>query len=313
MALTIRQILIGLQLPEFGRDNMRAFIDYAAQHDLSAASNQEYSELIDYCFNIEVIDDIPEYDMSDFDNANRKTDNILAICKRERIGIIAYGSEGFPHQLLSVKCGGKETAPALLYYRGDIAKAASTQGIAIIGTRKATAEGVKDGEFFGHFAASHGLNVVSGLALGSDSAAHRGALSARGFTTAILAYGLGVTSPDNALLQRSIEIGGGLLLSEYPPMTERSYQTLVERNRLQAGLSQSVLLVQSDIKKGGSMHAVNTALEQRKCVFAIDYRNSSLANDRYTQGNTMLIAQHNAIGVTRDTAELILSPSEKDT
>ena len=306
MALTTQQILTCLLLPDFGRDNTRAFISYATEHNTTVSSNKELSELIDHCFDIEVIDDIPEYDTSDFDRANRKAESILSTCRRERIGISTYGSDNYPTQMLSVKCGGRETAPALLYYKGDIAKANSTPGIAIIGTRKATPEGVKDGEYFGNYASSHGMNVVSGLALGCDSAAHRGALAAHGFTTAILAYGLAATSPENAMLQRNIEMAGGLLLTEYAPMVETSWQTLVERDRLQAGLSQSVLLIQSNIKKGGSMHAVNAAIEQGKKVFAVDYRNTPLADEHYTQCNAMLINQHKAIAVTRNNAHIIL-------
>ena len=306
MALTTQQILTCMALPDMGRDNARALISYAAQHDIAAVTSKELSDLIDHCFDIEVIDDIPEYDVHDFDMANRKADGILTACHRARIGITTYGSADYPTPMLSVKCGGRETAPALLFYKGDLAKASTLPGIAIIGTRKATPEGMKDGEFFGHYAASHGMNVVSGLALGCDSAAHRGALSARGFTTAILAFGLGVQSRDNAMLQRSVEVAGGLLLSEYAPMVETSWQRLVDRNRLQAGLSQSVLLIQSNIKKGGSMHAVNAAIEQGKTVYAIDYRNTSLADEHYTQCNAQLINQRKAIAVTRDNASIIL-------
>lgn len=309
MALTSQQILTGLNLPDFGRDNMRSLIAYATEHNITVLTNKDLSELIDHCFDIEVVDNIPEYYTADFDKASRIAEKILDICRRKHIGITALGDPDFPHQLMSVKCGGKETAPVLLYYKGDIAKVNDRHGIAIIGTRKATPEGVKDGEFFGHFAAYHGLNVVSGLALGSDSAAHRGALAAHGFTTAILAYGLAVESRDNAALQLSIERGGGLILTEYEPLTASSYRTLVERNRLQAGLSQSVMLIQSNVKKGGSMHAINTAIEQGKNVFAVDYRNTPLSSEHYTQCNAMLITQGKATAVTRENAHILLPKS----
>ena len=209
MALTTSQILTCLNLPDLRRDNVRALIRYAIDHQIEVGTNQELSDLIDHCFDIEIIDDIPEYYSSDYDKARRVADDIQSVCKRDRIGIATHGSSDFPPQLLSVKNRGKETAPALLYYKGDLAKAVTTAGIAMIGTRKATPEGMKDGDFFGHFAASHGMNVVSGLAMGCDSAAHRGALSARGFTTAILAYGLSESTHGNDLLQRSIEMTGG--------------------------------------------------------------------------------------------------------
>lgn len=309
MALTTLQAVICQLLPDFWRNNTRALITYALEHGIAPSTTNELSDLIDHCFDIEVVDNIPEYDTSDFDTARRKADSIMATCRREHIGITTYRSTDFPTRLLDVKCGGKETAPALLYYKGDLTKVNSLPAIAIIGTRRATPEGINDGEFFGNYAASHGMNVVSGLALGCDSAAHRGALSARGFTTAILANGLAVQSRDNAMLQRSIENAGGLLLSEYAPLLPPSRLRLIERDRLQTGLAQSVLLVQSDIKKGGSMHAVNTAIEQGKPVFAIDYSDTPLANEHFTQCNAMLINQRKAIAVTRNNVHILLPQS----
>lgn len=179
-------------------------------------------------------------------------------------------------------------------------------GVAVVGTRRVTKEGYVDGEFFARFLAQKGCNIISGLAIGADTAAHSGALSVRGTTTAITAFGLDVTPRNNAYLLRQIVAEGGLLLSEYAPGTQECAATLVERDRLQSGLADAVLLVQSDDKKGGSMHAVRTAIENHKPVLAVDYRNTLLSGHPMAQGNLRLIREGKAIPVNRQSAQKVI-------
>lgn len=227
-------------------------------------------------------------------------------CTKQRIGITAYDDEDFPKQFRSLISRGKETCPVLLYYKGDIKKVCSLPGIAVIGTRRVTKEGYADGEYFARSLAQSGCNIVSGLAVGADTAAHNGALFARGVTTAITAFGLSVMPNNNAYLLRQIVAESGLLLSEYAPGVQESSTTLVERDRLQAGLADALLLVQSDDKKGGSMHAVRTALENRKPVFAIDYRNTRIARHPMVGGNIRLIEEGKAVPVDRQSLQKII-------
>jgi DNA processing protein len=306
MALTKEQVLTTLNLPEFGRRQALGLIKYAGKAKASIITDKELMELIDAAFDDGYIEDIPEYFLSDFTQCRAKAGRIMEDCSKQRIDITVYGDENFPQQFHSLIQRGRETCPVLLYYRGAIKKVCSSPGVAVIGTRRVTKEGYADGEYFARSLAQSGCNVISGLAVGADTAAHNGALWAKGVTTAITAFGLGVTPSNNAYLLRQIVAEDGLLLSEYAPNVQESSATLVERDRLQAGLADAVLLVQSDDKKGGSMHAARTAVENRKTVFAIDYRNTRIAGHPMVDGNVRLIEERKAIPVDRMSVRKII-------
>lgn len=306
MALTKGQILTALHLPEFGRERTLGLIQFVAKNVLSIATDKELMDLIDTAFDEGYVSDIPEYYLSDFIRCQAKAERIIEECAKHNIGITIYGDENFPLQYRSLIIKGKETCPVHLFYKGDIKRVCSMPGVAVVGTRRVTKEGYADGEYFARFLAQKGCNIISGLAIGADTAAHSGALSGRGTTTAITAFGLDVTPRNNPYLMRQIVVEGGLLLSEYAPGTQECATTLVERDRLQAGLADAVLLVQSDDKKGGSMHAVRTAIENCKPVFAVDYRGTHLAGHPMTQGNLRLIREGKAIPVNRQTAQGII-------
>lgn len=306
MALTKEQVLTALQLPDFGREQAWGLIQFASKNDLSISTDKELMDLIDTAFDEGYISDIPEYYPSDFTHCRAKAEHIIEECDHHRIGITMYGDEKFPRQYHSLIIKGKETCPVHIFYKGDIKRVCSMPGVAVIGTRRVTKEGYADGEYFARFLAQKGCNIISGLAIGADTAAHSGALSGRGTTTAITAYGLDVIPRNNTYLLKQIVAEGGLLLTEYAPGTQECAATLVERDRLQAGLSDAVLLVQSDDKKGGSMHAVRTAIENHKSIFAIDYRDTHLSGHPMVQGNLRLIREGKAIPVSRQTAQKII-------
>ena len=117
---------------------------------------------------------------------------------------------------------------------------------------------------FGAACAWSGFVVVSGLALGCDSAAHRGCLAAGGTTVAVLPCGVDrVTPVSNSQLGDAILNSGGCFVSEYPPGTPPSNFRFVERNRVIAALSQAVIVIAAEIKSGTS-HTVRFACEQNK-------------------------------------------------
>lgn len=306
MALTKEQILTALYLPDFGREQALELIRFSAKKDVSISTDTELMELIDTAYDKGYISDIPEYYLTDFTRCRAKAERIIEECAKHNICITIYGDENFPLQYRSLINKSKETCPVLLYYKGDIKKVCSMPGVAVIGTRRVTKEGYADGEFFAWFLAQKGCNIISGLAVGADTAAHNGALLAKGTTTAITAFGLDVTPRNNAYLMRQIVVEGGLLLSEYAPGTQECTATLVERDRLQAGLADTVLLVQSGDKKGGSMHAIRTAIENHKTVFAVDYRDTHLSGHPMTQGNLRLIREGKAKPVNKQTAQGII-------
>jgi DNA processing protein len=118
--------------------------------------------------------------------------------------------------------------------------------------------------------------------------------------------------PINDYLAERIIASGGALVSEYPIGTPVSFQNLIDRNRLQAGLSDAVILIQSDDKKGGSMHAVNVANENHKPTFAVQFDNERANLDKMTQGNIRLIREKRAAALTPDKVEDVIRAIEEN-
>lgn len=232
----------------------------------------------------------------DLEDAYKAANWIIKRSETEGVGVISFFDPEYPEILKGcVGEDGKLDPPLILYYRGDI-KALEKPGIAIIGTREPTANGEKAGIHFAGEFAKRGYNIISGLAIGCDTAGHKGALSVGGTTTAILANGLdwqSIYPKENLELAKQIVTNGGLLLSEYVIGQTCGRYGLVARDRLQAGLSLATVVVQSSIK-GGTMHAVNATLASNKPLFAVEYRYPSDYNQEKTQGNIMLIRDKGA-------------------
>lgn len=157
--------------------------------------------------------------------------------------------------------------PPLLYVQGD-PRCLSAPQIAIVGSRKATAAGTRIAFDLAVDLARAGIAVTSGLALGIDAAAHRGALHAGGQTVAVFGTGLGRVYPaDHLLLAREIAQRGALC-AELPPAAEVRAAHFPRRNRIIAGLSLGTLVVEADLKSG-SLITARAALEQGREVFAV--------------------------------------------
>ena len=236
--------------------------------------------------------------ISDYDliEANKSAKKIITHSEKENIGIITYYDSLYPDILRNCKDEqGKNDPPLVLYYRGDI-KILKTPGIAVIGTREPTPNGIKAGEFFASEFAKRGFNIISGLAIGCDTTGHKGALAAKGFTTAFLANGLDWESmypKENLRLAQDIVANGGLLLSEYQIGQSCGRYGLVARDRLQAGLAYATIVIQTGIK-GGTMHAVNATIASRKPLFVVEYRNPVDNSHEKVQGNLMLVREKGA-------------------
>lgn len=156
-----------------------------------------------------------------------------------------------------------------LYARGNLA-VLNHRRIALVGSRRASAQGVRDAHWFAQTAAASGLVVVSGLAVGIDAAAHEGALAAAaGRTIAVLAHGLDDVYPSrNRQLAARILDSDGLLISEYPDATPARPFQFVHRNRIIAALSEVVCVIEAGEKSGALITALE-ALELGKDVCAM--------------------------------------------
>ena len=138
--------------------------------------------------------------------------------------------------------------------------------LAVVGARRASREARSAAYAFSGFAAANGITIVSGLALGCDTAAHLGSLDSGGHTVAVLPCGLNFIAPtSNRPLAKRIQESGGLLVSEYSPETPPRPFRFVERNRVIASLSRAVIIMEAE-QRSGTMHTARFALEQRKAL-----------------------------------------------
>jgi len=158
--------------------------------------------------------------------------------------------------------------PPVLYLRGCIESLRLPQ-IAIVGARRATTAGLDNARAFAAELAGAGFAITSGLALGVDAAAHRGALQGEGATIAVLGSGVDRIYPlHNRDLAGEILSSGGAIISELPLGSSAEAKNFPRRNRIISGLSMGVLLVEAALRSG-SLITARLALEQNREVFAI--------------------------------------------
>lgn len=158
--------------------------------------------------------------------------------------------------------------PAVLWIRGD-ATLLSRPGIAVVGTRHPTPYGTGMAEVLSRDLAARGLVILSGMARGVDTAAHRGALAARGKTVAVWGTGIDVIYPkENKRLAEQILESEGAIISEYPMGTFPAPQNFPIRNRILSGMSVGVLVIEAG-ENSGTRITARCALEQNREVFAV--------------------------------------------
>jgi len=176
--------------------------------------------------------------------------------------VVAHGSESYPPLLRQIP-----DAPLLLYVRGDVS-ILSQHSVGMVGTRRPSAYGSSVAHRLAKDLAERQLVVVSGLARGIDSAAHRGALEANGKTVAVLGSGLNVIYPrENKGLADQIAHSGAVV-SEFPLGTGPTPENFPIRNRIISGLSLGVVVVEA-AEYSGSLITARLAVEQNREVFAV--------------------------------------------
>ncbi|MBQ0038755.1 MAG: DNA-processing protein DprA [Clostridiales bacterium] len=192
-----------------------------------------------------------------------RAEKILEDCAKKELFIVTQADAAYPARLRNIF-----EPPILLYGRGKMPLFDEEAAIAMVGTRKCTPYGKRAAEQLGYELASQGALVVSGMARGIDSAAHRGALRAGGFAAAVLGGGVDVIyPPDNRRLYEDIA-ASGVLLSEYPPGTEPLRHHFPARNRIISGLCLATVVVEAP-EKSGALITAATALDQGREIFAV--------------------------------------------
>lgn len=190
-------------------------------------------------------------------------DRIQEALDRSGIAVCVPGDGDFPQALLTIP-----EPPALLFYQG-VMKADERRAVAIVGSRRETRYGREQAFAIAKDLARQGVTIISGLARGIDTAAHKGALEGGGRTIAVLGSGIKRVYPEeNEALARQIVDQGGALVSEFTPNAEPLAYRFPFRNRLVSGLAQAVFLVEAR-EKSGTLITVGHALAQGREVFAL--------------------------------------------
>ncbi len=188
----------------------------------------------------------------------------LELISKHNVELIFQPDPEYPDLLKEIA-----DAPFVLYVKGEVSPASKTS-IAIVGSRRASMYGITIAEKFALELAERGITVVSGLAKGIDTAAHRGALRAKGSTLAVLGSGLANIYPveNKKLFEMIAESGNGAVISEFPMTMPPVSYNFPQRNRIISGLSVGVVVVEASAKSGALITS-DFALEQGREVFAI--------------------------------------------
>ena len=243
--------------PHIGAKTFASLLDHF-NHDLASIFAAPRSELL----RVQGVGEVIARDIAAIDLPGVARQ--MASWRSRGVAILNPADQAYPPPLRSLA-----DAPPLLFARGRLGADLWTKTAAIVGTRNPSQEARFLTLRLAAKLARHGCAIVSGLALGIDAAAHTGALSEQGKTIAVLGSGvLNVYPESNRKLAQRVQ-GCGALVSELHPRWGANAQRLVARNRIISGLSQMVILVESQAA-GGAMYTARFAREQSRPVYTFD-------------------------------------------
>ena len=234
--------------------------------------------------------------------------SILERCKRGGIRVLSILEPDYPQRLKNIY-----DPPVLLYVRGELPDLSRLPSITVVGTRRCTPYGAMTAERMAYQLSRSGVVVVSGMADGVDSAAHRGAL--KGDTPTVAVFGTAIDGcypAHNGGLLRDI-LRHGAAVSEYPPGVRAPKGSFPRRNRIMSGLSLGVLVAEAPARSG-SLITAGLALDQGRDVFAIpgsiDAPASAGTNELIRNGATLV---REAGDILREYAAVYdFAPAEKE-
>lgn len=204
--------------------------------------------------------------------------------------VITTESPLYPRQLREI-----HAPPIVLYLWGEINER-DQHAIGVIGSRRTTHYGTESAKKLSYQLAYAGLTIISGLARGIDTAAHQGALAAKGRTIAVIGSGLtNLYPPENAALAEKIRSGNGAIVSEFSMEVEPDRQTFPMRNRIISGWSHGILVVEAGLNSGALITAAQ-ALEQGRSVYAVPGHinaPSAMGSNRLIQQGAKLVMDAN--------------------
>ncbi len=204
----------------------------------------------------------------------------LELIKRHDVRVITFLDDGYPKNLKNIY-----DPPVVLYVKGRF-QPQDDLAIAVVGSRHASFYGIETAERLGYELASRGVTIVSGLAKGIDSSAHKGALKAKGRTLAILGSGILNIYPEEHVSLADEISKHGAVISEFPMVTIPDRGNFPKRNRVISGLSLGVVVVEA-AGRSGALITSDIALEQGRDVFAVPGKVDSVTS----KGTNKLIKQ----------------------
>ncbi len=238
------------------------------------AGTRLYQKLYNHFGTVEAIYDSDDADVAlmDWLNISNKkklldknlshAEEVLEWCAENDVEVVTPSDSNYPEPLRLI-----EDYPAVIYYKGHLPDFKKELFISVVGTRKMSIYGQKNAYELGFGLAKGGATVISGMALGIDCTAQKGALYAGGSSIAVLGSGIDVCYPykNKALMEKIINVGA--VITEYPPHTPPTGSNFPVRNRLISALSPATVVVEAD-KNSGALITARRALKQGKMLFA---------------------------------------------
>lgn len=255
MSETTLPFYIGFsKVPGIGPARLRALLDYYG--DVQTAWNADPGELRAMGLDRRSVESL--YSVRQTLDLGAELDQV----RKLNVTVLTWESPDYPAALKTIA-----DPPATLYVRGQLASL-DEWAVAVVGTRSATTYGKECTRYLVRGLVEHGLTVVSGLAYGIDTHAHKAALDGGGRTIAVLGCGVDIFYPvENRKVAQAI-IENGALVSEYPLATKPDSGNFPRRNRIISGLSLGVLFVEGSHQSGARI-TTDYALEQGREVFAV--------------------------------------------
>lgn len=294
-------ILTLLSISNVGKKSIHYFIEEMKNMP------QNENDIVDILINLKLNHRwivIPK--LEDVKIAREKAESIIVNSQKQNINAIDILSENFPKNLKDI-----QNAPAMIFYKGNYDSIINKDCVAVIGSRRADEKGLNGAYKLGEILSRQNYNVVSGLALGCDSMAHKGCLHTGGTTVAVMPCSLDNIYPkENYNLAEDILNNNGCLLSEYALGHTIFKNNFIERDRIQSGLSLATIVVQSDVNSG-TMHTVEFAIEQNRILACLD-RNYSLNRNIIDRNKGIIINESYDISSINRKIEEYKNKSEKN-
>lgn len=237
--------------PVFARELLKRY------GSMDAVFNAPETELISFPRMTEqILEDILRTDLKQYEG-------FLEKLQSDNVDLLTWEDIEFPENLLEA-----HTAPYLIYVAGALSPA-DNQAVAVVGTREPSDSSLRTAFSLAKQLAEAGITVVSGLAVGIDTAAHQGALAAdNGRTIAVLGSGLSRIHPSSNVELAGQIIDNGCIITEYAPNTPPNGQNLMARDRIISGMSRAVIVVEATADSG-SVDTGKKAIKQDRKVFAV--------------------------------------------